>query len=189
MFQVESSVLCFLRSFLILLTLLAGSQNVFAELRNAVLPDYALGSTDLVRIQVYDEQDLYLESRVSDKGTISYPFLGELKVKGLTPRQLEQLIATKLKGDYLINPKVSVDILEYRSVYINGEVASPGGFAFQPGITVRKAISLAGGFTDHAAEGKISVIHDNSPFAKSQPIRLDDFVQPGDILTVEESFF
>ncbi len=153
------------------------------------LPDYVLGAGDTVRIQVYDEEDLYLESRVSDRGTISYPFLGELKVIGLTPGKLESGITNMLKGDYLINPKVSVDIIEYRQFYVNGEVEDPGGFPFQPGVTVRKAISIAGGFKERASKEKINIIHDSDPSGKPKPVKLDDFINPGDIITVEESFF
>ena len=92
---------------------------------------------------------------------IAYHFFGEIKVTGLTPGQLADVIASKLKGDYLINPNVSVDIIEYRQFYVNGEVEAPGGFPFQPGITVRKAISLAGGFSELASKNKINIIHDN----------------------------
>ena len=175
--------------FLVFLLLAAGQAGAENSPLKAGLPDYALGTGDMVRIQVYDEKDLYLESRVSDRGTISYPFLGELQVSGLTPGQLENRISLRLKGDYLINPKVSVDILEYRQFYVNGEVKQPGGFPFQPGITVRKAVSIAGGFKERAAREKINIIHDTDPAARPTPIELDDFISPGDIITVEESFF
>ena len=155
----------------------------------AASQQYKLGSGDKVRIQVYNEDDLYLETIVSDRGTISYPFLGELKVAGLTPAQLEAEITTKLKGDYLVNPKVSVDILEYRPFYVNGEVQKPGGFPFQPGITIRKAISVAGGFTERASKDKIFIIRGDDPAGKSVKIGLDDQIFPGDIVTVEQSFF
>ena len=181
----------FVRIFPLVLIILFTAGRVGAEnalLKNS-LPDYVLGTGDMVRIQVYNEEDLYLESRVSDRGTISYPFLGELRVSGLTPGQLENRINLRLKGDYLINPKVSVDIIEYRQFYVNGEVKQPGGFPFQPGITVRKAISVAGGFKERASREKINIIHDTDPAARPTPIRLDDFIRPGDIITVEESFF
>ena len=151
--------------------------------------DYRMSTGDKVRIQVYGEEDLNLETTVSDNGEISYPFLGPLKVAGLTPQELAQLIAGKLEGDYLVNPKVSVDIIEYRLFYVNGEVQSPGGYPFQPGITVRKAISLAGGFKERAAKDKIFVIRDDNPQAQPAPLHLDDKIRPGDIITVEESFF
>ena len=176
--------------FLVLLTLF--SQNVNAAKgvgTKTGLPYYVLGTGYMIRIQVYDEEDLYLESRVSDRGTISYPFLGELKVTGFTSKQLAGTITSKLKGDYLINPKVSVDIMEYREFYVNGEVEDPGGFPFQPGVTVRKAISIAGGFKERASKEKINVIHDDDPNGEPKPVKLDAFILPGDIITVEESFF
>ncbi len=174
---------------LILLILVFCPRPSIAEAAKTGSPDYALGTGDMVRIQVYNEETLYLESRVSDRGMISYPFFGELKVTGLTSVQLADLIASKLKGDYLLDPKVSVDILEYRQFYVNGEVETPGGFPFQPGITVRKAISLAGGFSELASKEKIGIIHDNNPGGEPSRVRLNEFIQPGDIIIVEESFF
>ncbi len=150
---------------------------------------YLLGTGDMVRIQVYNEEDLYLEARVSDTGTISYPFLGELKVKGISLANLEVLITSRLKGDYLINPKVSIDMIEYRQFYVNGEIESAGGFPFQPGLTVRKAISIAGGFKERASKNKIYIIHDDSTTSEAIKVTLDDAVRPGDIITVEQSFF
>jgi len=165
------------------------SDSDSTKISKAGLPDYVLGTGDMIRIQVYDEEDLYLESRVSDRGTISYPFLGELKVIGLTANQVGLTITSKLKGDYLINPKVSVDILEYREFYVNGEVEAPGGYPFQPGVTVRKAISIAGGFKERASKEDINIIHDSNPNAEPAQVKLDAFILPGDIITVEESFF
>lgn len=150
---------------------------------------YRLGSGDLIRIQVYDEQELYLETRVSDKGTISYPFLGEIQAASITVAELEAYITARLKGDYLISPKVSVDIQEYRMFYVNGEVEQPGGFPFQPGMTVRKAISVAGGFGERASREKIFIIRDGDASKKTVLVNLDEQIGPGDIITVEQSFF
>jgi len=163
-----------------------------ADVDGNIIPDaseYRLDTGDKIRIQVYNEDDLYLETRVNDSGIISYPFLGNLKVVGLTPSQIEQEITRKLKGDFLINPKVSVDIMEYRQFYVNGEVQAPGGYPFQPGITVRKAISVAGGFKERASRDKIFLIREGSNNEEPDKVSLDDKVRPGDIITVEESFF
>jgi len=161
-------------------------------LETDVLPvndEYRLSTGDKIRIQVYDEADLYLETRVNDSGVISYPFLGTIKVAGMTPGQIEEHITSRLKGDYLINPRVSVDILEYRQFYVNGEVQAPGGFPFQPGITVRKAISVAGGFRERASKDKIFIIREGQSDNNPTKAGLDEKVRPGDIITVEESFF
>ena len=175
--------------FLIFLFLLFASQAASAVEADQVAPRYELASGDKVRIQVYGEEDLYLESRVSDRGTISYPFLGEISVAGMSPAQLEKLIHDRLKGDYLLHPKVSVDILEYRPFFVNGEVETPGSFPYQPGITVRKAISLAGGFTERASTDDIVVIREDDPSRRPVEAGLDEKVAPGDIITVEQSFF
>lgn len=173
----------------IVFCLVTKSPLVSAANDEANLKQYLLGTGDMVRIQVYDEKDLYLETRVSDTGTISYPFLGELKVKGMSLADVEALITSRLKGDYLIDPKVSIDMMEYRQFYVNGEVEDAGGFPYQPGLTVRKAISLAGGFKERASKDKIFVIHDVNKTGGPTRITLDAAVRPGDIITVEQSFF
>lgn len=149
---------------------------------------YQIGTGDLIRIQVYGEDDLTLETRITDAGTINYPFLGALKVIGKTPGQLQKIISDGLRGDYLIDPRVSVTIRDYRQYYVNGEVKKPGGFAFQPGLTVRKAISLAGGLTERASTSKIFIISESSP-DRQNPANLDSRVQPGDTITIDQGFF
>ena len=146
---------------------------------------YQLATGDKVRVTVYGEDDLTLETRISDRGTISYPLIGVLKVTGLTISGLEDLITRELKPDYLVNPRVSVSILEYRRIFVNGQVKSPGAFPYQPGMTVRHAISIAGGFTERASRSKINIVRGSN----SQRVRESDSVRPGDTVTVEESFF
>lgn len=152
------------------------------------ISDYRLGSGDAIKISVYEEPELGLEVRLSDAGTVSYPFLGEIEVAGLTVGKLETTITEGLKGDYLVDPNVTVSVVEYRQFYINGEVSRPGGFPFLPGLTLRKAIALAGGFTERASRSKMFVIRDKSS-GKGRLIGLDEELAPGDIITVEQSFF
>ena len=143
--------------------------------------DYQLGSGDKLQISVYGEEDLTLETTLSDSGVINYPFLGELKVVGL--------IVKGLKGDYLINPNVHVSILEYRPFFINGEVEKPGGYPFQPGLTISKAAALAQGFTERASENKIFIIRGDDTSQTKVKAELNTMLRPGDIVTVEQSFF
>ncbi|MFK7955078.1 MAG: polysaccharide biosynthesis/export family protein [Lysobacterales bacterium] len=151
--------------------------------------DYLLAPGDLVQIAVYGENDLSPQIRVDEIGRISYPFLGYLRVGGLTTEQLKQAIHDGLKGDYLIDPKVSVSIVEYRSFYVGGAVREPGNFSYEPGMSVRKALSLAGGATDRASLKKIFLVRDGASESDRTRVSLDDPLGPGDILTVEESFF
>lgn len=154
------------------------------------LSSYRLASGDVISIQVFGEEDLSREKiRLSDAGTISYPVLGEIRVLGLTVGELEQFIANGLRGKYLVNPKVSVSIQEYRQFFVNGQVEKPGGYSYLPGLTVRKAISLAGGFKERADAGKIFIIHDTDSGQKPERADQNAVVLPGDIITVEESFF
>ncbi len=84
---------------------------------------------------------------------------------------------------------MTVSILEYRPFFVNGKVKKPGGFPFQPGMTVRKAISLAGGFEERASREKIFVVRGSNHNSNPVPIGLGDLVSPGDTVTVERSFF
>ena len=152
--------------------------------------NYRLGSGDVITVQVLGEEDLKREKiRLSDAATISYPILGEIKLFGKTVAELETLIRDGLMGRYLVNPQVTVTINEYRNFFINGQVEKPGGYPFIPGLTVRKAVSLAGGFKERASKEKIFVIRDDDRSQTSKRVSQDEPVHPGDIITVEESFF
>lgn len=153
------------------------------------LSEYKMGAGDKISIYVFDEPDLSMEYTLSDGGTISYPFLGEIRVLGLTISELENKIVNGLRGPYLVDPKVNVTIKEYRQFFIHGEVEKSGGYPFQPGLSLRKAISLAGGLTERASEKKIFVIRDDDPTQERKPMGMDDSVHAGDIITIEQSFF
>jgi len=151
---------------------------------------YALNAGDSVRIHVYGEEDLSFDSLlIGQNGRISYPFLGELQVAGKTASQLQVEITDGLRPDYLVDPRVSVSIVKYRPFFVNGEVKTPGGVDFQPGLTLRKAVSLAGGFTERANKKEALVISDADPERKEREVGLDYQVQPGDIITVQDTFF
>jgi protein involved in polysaccharide export with SLBB domain len=171
-------------------TAAAAAQNDAAAPDSSTASSYRLGAGDVITIQVLGEEDLKREKiRLSDAATISYPILGEIRLAGKTQAELETLIRDGLKGRYLVNPQVTVTIVQYRDFFINGQVERPGGYPYIPGLTVRKAVSLAGGFKERASKDKIFVIREDD---KSQtPARVDQNakVNPGDIITVEESFF
>ncbi len=150
---------------------------------------YKLGPGDQIIITVFGEDDLSMNFRLNDTGSLNYPFLGQLKIEGLSVAELEQLITSGLKGPYLINPEVTVSIGEYRPFFVHGEVERPGGFPYQPGLTLEKAVALAGGFTERASRSKIEVIRSGDPTTTAQPIKLSGPVFPGDVITVRQSFF
>ena len=165
--------------------------------------DYKLSTGDVLSISVFDEPDLSLdEVRVATTGVISFPLLGEVKVVGLTATQVEQQLKKMLLEGYLKHPKVTVSIKEYRLFYVHGEVKSPGGYNYQDGLTVRKAVVLAGGFTERASKEKITLVTENDVAASRgaegsansldkgmTKVDLNHPVRPGDVITVGESFF
>lgn len=161
-----------------------------AEQGDPSLSNYRLGSGDVITVQVLGEDDLKRERiRLSDAATISYPILGEIRLFGKTVSELEVLIRDGLKGRYLVNPQVTVTINEYRNFFINGQVERPGGYQYIPGLTVRKAVSLAGGFKERAAKDKIFLIREDDRTHTPRRVDQNAAVGPGDIITVEESFF
>lgn len=171
-------------------TLFGVAGPAYAQLRGSELSTYKLGVGDVITVQVVGEDELKREKvRLSDAGTLSFPYLGEIKVKGMTVGELETHITKGLKGRYLLDPQVTVTILDYRNFFVNGLVDKPGGYPYVPGLSVRKAISIAGGFKERASKEKINVIREDD--VKGLPVRisLEALVQPGDIITVEESFF
>jgi polysaccharide biosynthesis/export protein VpsN len=154
------------------------------------LSSYKLGSGDVITIRVLGEEDLKREKvKLSDAVTISFPVLGEIKAGGMTVGALEDYITKGLKGRYLLDPQVTISIYEYRNFFVNGEVEKPGGYPYSPGLTVRKAISIAGGFKERAAREKMSIIRDDDRTQTPRKVDLNAPVLPGDILTVEQSFF
>lgn len=154
------------------------------------LSSYRLGAGDVVSIRVFGEDDLSIEKvRLTDGGSIFMPNLGELVVRGKTLGEVEKMVVEGLSGRILINPKISVSVDEYRPFFINGMVDKPGGYPFQPGLTIRKAASLAGGFKERASLNKLFVIRGDDPQQRQYKVELNTPIYPGDIVTVEESFF
>lgn len=156
--------------------------------KQALRSGYELAAGDLIRVHVFGEEELTTEVRLTDAGTFSYPFLGEVNARGVTISRLQERLTTGLKGDFLVDPEVTVSIVEYRNFFVNGEVEKPGGYPFQPGLTIRKAVALAGGFTERASRRKVLVIHDSGPTEEVES-GLAETVLPGDIITVDDSFF
>jgi polysaccharide export outer membrane protein len=163
---------------------------VMAQKPSSALSTYKLGAGDVITIRVLGEDDLKREKiKLSDAGTVSFPVLGEIRVKGMTLGALEEYITKGLKGRYLLDPQVTVTIDEYRNFFVNGEVEKPGGYPYVPGLTVRKAVSLAGGFKERAVRDKVTIIRDEDVSQTPSKVDLNAQVMPGDIITVEQSFF
>lgn len=149
--------------------------------------NYRLGAGDEIRIQVYDEADLSMTLQLDETGTFDYPYLGTLQALGKTIKQLQTEITDGLLQDILVNPSVNVSIVTYRQFYIGGEVKRSGGYPYQPGLTVKQAITLAGGVTEWASSSKFEILREGA----RQPESADNntLVRPGDTVTILEGLF
>jgi len=154
----------------------------------AEIQSYRLGACDTIVIKVYGEDALTLETQITNSGTINYPFLGSLTLIGLTIKEVEQIVYRGLKGDYFVEPNVFVGMVEYRPFYIHGEVKQPGGYPYQPGMTVNQAVALAGGFTERASQEKIAISREGSK-VDSERGTINSLIQAGDTITIEQRFF
>ncbi len=151
--------------------------------------DYRLATGDTINVRVYGEDDLSLRMSVPSDGSAQYAFVGDVQLAGKTVSDVEMEITRRLKGDYLIDPRVSVTMAEFRDFYVQGEVARTGGIAWQPGLTVRTAISLAGGLRERASSSKWYLVPESGTESDRRRVTEDDPVNPGDTLIVEQSFF
>lgn len=155
----------------------------------AEVEQYTLATGDMISIRVFGEDDMSRDKiRLTDTTIVTLPF-GNLVARGLTISELQKAIADGLRGRFLVDPRVSVTIDEYRPFFINGQVGSPGRYPYQPGLNVRRAVSIAGGFRERASQSKIFVVRENDRTNTPVKVDLNSPVGPGDTVTVEESFF
>jgi polysaccharide export outer membrane protein len=150
--------------------------------------EYSLGTGDQLRVTVFGHEDLSGEFEVDSAGRISLPLVGDLLVVNRTLDNVEQLMASALKPDYLKNPQISVEIINYRPFYIIGEVANPGSYSFVGGMRVINAVAIAGGFTYRAKEDDLLITRAKSN-GKQERARQETPVFPGDVIEVAERFF
>jgi polysaccharide export outer membrane protein len=150
---------------------------------------YRLGPGDRIHIDVFNQQDLSGEYVLDGSGRFSMHLIGQVEAAGLTGAELERLLVSKLKPDYLVNPRVSVEVQNYRPYYIMGEVNSTGSFAYVDGMTYLTAIAIAGGYTYRAKKDVVYVVR--AADSERTEVRLDvnEKVQPGDIIRVAERIF
>ena len=179
---------------------LYGRTDENARTDEAAEGDHKIAPLDIIMVDVVGEKDLSKELRVSTSGTITFPFLGSIEVKGKTPAEVESLLKEKLGKDYLVDPQVIITVKEYRSrtVLVIGQVNKPGLIALpaEQKLGILEAIGQAGDLAKSANKNRIEV----SRKGKTQKFTLDDlkkdtnpekkfWLEPGDVIYVHESFF
>jgi polysaccharide export outer membrane protein len=151
---------------------------------------YRLSPGDKLKVTVFNEADLTGEFQVNERGNIAFPLVGEVQAANATPDEFQQRLTNRLRGKFVKNPRVSVEMTSYRPFNVLGEVRNAGQYPYRPGLTIQDAVALAGGFTYRAntrtvyvrrtdAGGEISVNTDG----ENVPIL------PGDNIRVPERYF
>lgn len=169
----------------------------------AELQTYVLSPNDFLELRVYQEEDLTTKFRVAKDGTVNLPLIGVVQVGGRTVDQSTRLIRELFDKDYLVNPQVTLTVVEYakRRFTVLGQVQKPGSFEFpnEENVTLLQAVAMAGGFTRLANAGKITItrivdgkkqtlVKDGKAAAKD-PDTQSFLIAPEDTITVAERVF
>jgi polysaccharide biosynthesis/export protein len=152
--------------------------------------NYRLGPEDEIEIRVWDHDDLTRKTRIAMNGTISFPFVGDIKAGGLTIGELQRELENRLGPKYIINPHVNVTVTEFKSqkFFVVGNVQKPGAYPLTKNITIVEAISLAGGISagsgSKPASGTIAIIVRANPGGKVDQPLLPNQSRPEEKITV-----
>jgi polysaccharide export outer membrane protein len=151
--------------------------------------DYRLGIGDKLRVNVFRQESLSGEFQINSDGNLSFPLIGDVKALGATVAQVNGVIRDRLAEGYLKDPRVSIEVINFRPYFILGEVKTPGQYPYSINLTVMNAIATAQGKTPRA-DGKAVWIRksgeENEALYRLTP---DLKVQPGDTIRIGERLF
>lgn len=150
---------------------------------------YTLGNGDQLRVTVFGQPDLSGEFEVDGTGSFSMPLIGQVEALGLTTPELEHRIVEMLEGDYVLNPRVSAEVTNYRPYYILGEVNRPGEYPYNSGLTVVNAVAAAGGWTYRAKKNVVYIKSVGSNEEQAIELTTSTVVRPGDTIRIGERRF
>jgi len=151
--------------------------------------EYELGPQDELRVTVFGEPELSGEFTIASNGKVSLPLIGEVTAAGLTVPEFQGKTQDLLRNGYLIDPKVSAEVLNYRPFFILGEVTTPGQYPYANGLTVVNAIATAGGFTYRGNSREVMIKRPDAPGEVRVKLAPDLVVRPGDTIRVLERIF
>ena len=149
---------------------------------------YRLGIGDKLKITVFGEENLSGQFEVNALGQIALPLIGEIPAANRPISSFRDAVTRKLADGYLQNPRVTIDVLNYRPIYVHGEVKSGGEFPFKSGLRLRDAIALAGGYTYRANQSYVVVYREGVGEMNAQTTSTFTIL-PGDNIKVPERFF
>jgi polysaccharide export outer membrane protein len=154
-------------------------------------PAYTLDTGDKLRVVVFGQDGLTNSYFVDAAGQVTIPLIGAVTARGLTTQQLSRAVAARLRGGFIREPHVAIEVETYRPFFILGEVTQPGQYPYVPNMTVETAVAIAGGFTPRAYRYEVKI---DRPAAGTvvrgrSAVPLLTRVQPGDTITIKERWF
>lgn len=149
---------------------------------------FRLGIGDKLKITVFGEENLTSQVEVNSGGAIAIPLIGEVPAKGKTIGELKETLVRRLGDGYLKNPRINVEVLNFRPIYVHGEVKTGGEFPYKNGLTFRDAVAMAGGYTYRAQQNHLLLVREGGQEQRLQ-LPSDLPVLPGDNIRIPERFF
>lgn len=150
---------------------------------------YTLASGDKLRIIVFGQDNLSNIYAVDGAGRISMPLIGAVQVAGRTTVQTERTIEERLRGGFIREPRVTVEVDTYRPFFILGEVTNSGQFPFVNGMTVQTAVAIAGGYSPRAAKDYAEITRQMPEGFVTASVPITFPVRPGDTVVIKERWF
>lgn len=199
------TIFCIFAACLVMLspTLAKAEEQAAPAPASAVVAEYLVGMGDVLDINILQPQPLLTTVIVAPDGSINYPYIGTVQVKGMSLEKIQNDIQSRLADGYMKYPVVSVSLRENRSkkFFVYGEVVRPGTFPLDDNMTILKAISMAGGFTKFGSASRVKVLRERkgSPGYETLKANMkaimdgsateDIIIQNGDIIMVSEGVF
>jgi polysaccharide export outer membrane protein len=150
---------------------------------------YKLDAGDKLRVVVYGQEGLTNTYAIDAGGSITMPLIGSVPARGRTAAALASAITAKLRGGYIRDPSVAVEVEAFRPFFILGEVAAPGQYPYVPNMSVESAVAIAGGFSPRARRDRVTLTHTDGSGSMRIVVPLGTALSPGDTVLVGERWF
>jgi len=150
---------------------------------------YTLAGGDRLRVIVFGQDSLSNSYSVDGAGRIAMPLIGLVEAQGRTTYSLARQIEDRLRAGYLREPKVSVEVEQYRPFFVLGEVTTSGQFPFVNNMTVQTAVAIAGGYAPRANRTYAELTRHTPEGLVTVAVPITTPVRPGDTIVIKERYF
>jgi protein involved in polysaccharide export with SLBB domain len=152
-------------------------------------PDYRLGPGDKLKVTVFGNQDVSGEAVIDPQGRIAVSLIGQVQAGGRTVAEVEKTIIELLNKDYIVDPKVTIEVLNYRPFFILGEVNKPGSYYYIAGLNLRQAVAIGGGYTRRARTSEALIHRPEADGEVTITAHPETLILPGDTIDVPRRLF